>query len=140
MKKIFLLNIIFIFTVFVAQAQNDEVDIKYLHSAEGKKWIRYTSPDRKPIEKSLHDDVFIFYSNGEFKYDQSETSTPEFANAKTRMWRYNNANNILTMEFYLPNGTTKKYEAQITYIDEKSVVMNLSEDGKENVIEAFVLK
>ncbi len=130
--------LVFILFGTVSYGQNSGIDIKYVHSEGGKEWKRMYRPDGKQVHESLEDDIFIFYSNGTFKYDHSGTLNNELSNAKTKTWAYDNQTNILTWEFYLSNGSTKKYAAELTYVDDKRVVMNLSEDGKEPHIVVFI--
>ena len=130
MKKI-VLSLTFILIGVICYGQNEDIDIKYISSSEGKGWIRMERPDNHPIIQTLEDDVFTFYSNGIFKYDHAGTETHELSNAKTKTWSYNKETNILTWEFYLPSGKVKKYAAELTYLDQKRAVMNFSEDGKE---------
>ncbi len=133
MKKV-LLSLVFSLAGILCFGQDSGIDIKYLHSPEGKEWTRFVRPDGDQVAESMEDDVFIFFSSGAFKYDHAGTVTHDLTNIKTKNWTYNNEKNLLTWEFYLPNGTTKKYSAELTFIDEERAVMNLSEDGKENKI------
>lgn len=121
----------FVVAAGVSYAQNNDIDIKYLHSGEGKKWHVMKRPDGYHVPTTMEDDFFIFYTNGLFKHDQSGTTTPDIANARTKNWVYNTTNNIVTWEYVLPGGTTKKMEAEITYIDQERAVVNLSENSKE---------
>jgi hypothetical protein len=140
MKRVFL-NIIFVLTGLVCfgQVNNSGIDINYLHSENGKEWKRFVRVDGHQVAKSLEDDLFIFYSNGNFKYDHAGTVSQDLADAKTKKWSYNNDTNILVWEFYLPNGTIKNYKAELTFLDNNRAVMNLSEDDKEPTIVVFVV-
>jgi hypothetical protein len=140
MKRLFL-NVIFILTGLVGfgQVNNSGIDIKYIHSENGKEWRRLVRVDGHQVAKSLEDDVFIFYTNGAFKYDHAGTVTHDLSNAKTKNWSYNNDTNILVWEFYLPNGTVKNYKAELTFLDNNKAVMNLSEDNKEPTIVVLVV-
>lgn len=137
MKKIFL-YVFFVFSLTLCFGQNPDINIKYLHSAGGKQWKIKVRPDGYQFPASMEDDVFIFYSNNQFKYEQSGTVTEKFLNARTSAWSYNTRNNTVTMEFYLPNGSVSRMEAEVTFIDENRAVMNLSEDRKEPNIVVFV--
>ncbi len=130
MKKGFLCIIAMLFTV-ISYAQNDEIDIKWLHSTEGKQWKVMVRPDGYQLPTSMTDDLFIFFSNRQFKYDQSGTPTSELLNARTKTWSYNPMNNVVTWEFYMPNGATRKMDAEVTYIDHERAVLNLSENGQD---------
>lgn len=121
----------FVVTAGVSYAQNTDIDVKYLHSGEGKKWKIMIRPDGYHVPTTMEDDVFIFYSNGLFKHDQSGTTTPDIANARTKNWVYNATTNVVTWEYSLPGGITKKWEAELTFIDQERAVINLSENSKE---------
>jgi hypothetical protein len=140
MKRAFL-NIIFVLTGLVCfgQVNNSGIDIKYIHSENGKEWKRQVRVDGHQVAKSLEDDVFIFYSSGAFKYDHAGTVSHDLTNAKTKNWSYNNDTNILVWEFYLPNGSVKNYKAELTFLDDNRAVMNLSEDGKEPTIVVLIV-
>jgi hypothetical protein len=140
MKRPFL-NIIFVLTGLVCfgQVNNSGIDIKYIHSENGKEWKRQVRVDGHQVAKSLEDDVFIFYSSGAFKYDHAGTVSHDLTNAKTKNWSYNNDTNILVWEFYLPNGSVKNYKAELTFLDDNRAVMNLSEDGKEPTIVVLIV-
>lgn len=119
-------------------AQNSGVEFKYVHSAEGKQWKRFVRPDGDQVALSLEDDVFTFYSNGNFKYDHAGTVSQELNNARTKNWAYDATTNILSWEFYLTSGVVKKYKAELTYTDENRLVMNISEDGKQSTIVVLI--
>jgi hypothetical protein len=137
MKKV-ILNIIFMLAFSFSYGQNNGINIKHMHSPEGKEWKRYVRPDGPQVALALEDDVFKFFSNGVFKYDHSGTVSQELNNARTKTWAYDNQTNILSWEFYLSNGAIKKYKAELTYLDEKRAVMNFSEDGKESTIVVLI--
>src|SRR6187402_929468 len=99
MKRVFL-SVIFIFAGVLCFAQNGEIDIKHIHSDEGKQWKRYIRPDADPVALSLEDDVFTFFTNGNFKYDQSGTVTQALNLARTKTWSFNKETSILSWEFY----------------------------------------
>ena len=137
MKKVFFI-LIFIISGTVCFGQNSGIQIKHLHSAEGKQWKRYVRPDGDQVALSLEDDIFTFYSNKSFKYDHAGTVSQELNNARTKTWSYNETTNVVSWEFYLTNGTVKKYKAELTYIDEKRAVMNFSEDDKASTIVVLI--
>ena len=120
--------IVFVLSGIACFGQNEDIDIKYLSSEEGKDWVIIHRPDGKFIKESLRDDIFTFYTNGTFKYDHAGTQTPE-NNGKTKTWSYDSLTNIVSWEIYLPSGNVKKYEGRIIYLDQGQVIMNFSEDG-----------
>lgn len=136
-KKI-VLSLTFILIGVICYGQNEDIDIKYISSVEGKVWKRMHRADGREIVESLKDDLFIFYSNGSFKYDHSGTETAELSNGKTKTWSYNKDTNILTWEFHFPSGASKKYSAELTYLDDKRAVMNFSEGSEEVHIVVFI--
>jgi hypothetical protein len=137
MKKVFLFGFL-ILSGALSFGQNPDIDVKHLHSDEGKQWKIMVRTDSYRFPASMEDDVFTFYTTGQFKYDQGNSITEEYTNVRTKTWSYNPKNNVATWEFYLPNGVVKKMEAEITYIDDKKAVLNLSENGKAPNIVVFI--
>ncbi len=140
MKKLFLYAFFVLFTaVSYGQGDDPNTNIKYLHSASGKKW-KVMSKDREDsyqLPATMNDDLFIFYSNGQFKYDNAGTPTQGFTSVQTKLWTYNRANRVITWEFYTPSGT-RRMDAELTYIDDGKAVLNVSEDGKDPNIIVFL--
>jgi hypothetical protein len=129
MKKV-VLSLACILVGIICYGQNDDIDIKYLSSEEGKVWKRMNRGDGYKVAESLNDDLYIFYTDGTFKYDHSGTETPELSSGKTNKWSYDKQTNILSWEFRFPSGVVKKYSAELTYLSDNRVVMNSSEKGK----------
>ncbi len=136
MKRTIIYLVIVMFSS-ICYGQNTDIDIKYIHSEGGKQWKRVVRVDDEDAPIYLQDDVLTFYSNGTFLYNHAATMPPNLGNAKTKTWSYNKETNVITWEFYLSNGTVKKYTGEITYLDEQKVVMNFSEDGKDTHIAVF---
>jgi hypothetical protein len=132
MKKV-ALNLAFILMGVICYGQNDDIDIKYISSEEGKVWKRMNRVDGYKVAESLNDDLYIFYTDGTFKYDHSGTETPELSNGKTNKWFYDKQTNILSWEFRFPSGVVKNYSARVTYLDDNRVIMNASEKGKTKI-------
>ncbi len=117
-------------SALICHAQNSEIDISNLYSAEGKEWKILVRPDGYQVAPSLANDLFVFFPNGKFKSGLPEVATIATENARAKTWAYNPATNILTWES-TASGKSTRLEAEITYIDRGKAVLNLSENGKE---------
>jgi hypothetical protein len=119
----------------------DDINLNFLHSPEGKKWLRSINPDGAELGEAIEDDIFIFFSNGDFEYDQASTINPELGhNMKTKAWRYDPQSGFLSWEFILPNGTVKKFKAEINHLDNSRMILNLAEGDNDpdiTVLQAY---
>jgi hypothetical protein len=136
MKKVFLCSY-FIIQSIICFGQDDEIDIKNLHSIEGKQWKRSINPDGKQFPASMEDDIFVFFSDGTFRYDQNGTESKELANIKVDKWIYDSENHILSWNLILPNGTIRKVSCEIMRLSSDKITMNLSEGASESYLIVF---
>ena len=137
-------NLFFYFLMLSANflfGQNSQTalpaEVNFLHSAEGKKWIRSVNPDGEQIPKSMEDDVFIFYSNGKLQYDELDTKTAQLNIISTKTWSYDKETNSIIWETYSSGGVTKKYKGQIVHIDADRLIISLAEGDNDPKVTVY---
>jgi hypothetical protein len=129
--------VVYIAFILITVTGYGQIDIKYIHSENGKSWKRLVRVDGENAPVSLQDDIITFFSNGTFNYEHSGTTGRELNNSKTKTWSYDKETSIIRWEFSTSSGGVKKYSGEITYLDQQRIVMNFSEEGKEPHIAVF---